>query len=90
MTDPKASLPPIGDFLRKSSLDELPQLINVIKSEMSIVGLRPALFNQEDQIVLLTESGAHVVVPGITDWAQINDRVTFRLPARCGTSRSSR
>lgn len=74
MTDPKAFLTPIGDFLRKSSLDELPQLINVIKGEMSIVGPRPALFNQDDQIALRTESGAHVLVPGITGWAQVNGR----------------
>ena len=74
MTDPKAFLTPIGDFLRKSSLDELPQLINVIKGEMSIVGPRPALFNQDDQIALRTKSGAHVLVPGITGWAQINGR----------------
>jgi O-antigen biosynthesis protein WbqP len=74
MTDPKTFLTPIGDFLRKSSLDELPQLINVIKGEMSIVGPRPALFNQNDQIALRTESGAHVLVPGITGWAQINGR----------------
>jgi O-antigen biosynthesis protein WbqP len=74
MTDPKAFLTPIGEFLRKSSLDELPQLINVLKGEMSIVGPRPALFNQEDQIFLRTESGSHVLVPGITGWAQINGR----------------
>ncbi len=74
LTDPKAFLTPIGDFLRKSSLDELPQLINVIKGEMSIVGPRPALFNQDDQISLRTESGAHVLTPGITGWAQVNGR----------------
>jgi O-antigen biosynthesis protein WbqP len=74
MKDPKTFLTPIGDFLRKSSLDELPQLINVIKGEMAIVGPRPALFNQEDQIALRTESGAHVLTPGITGWAQINGR----------------
>ena len=74
MTDPKAFLIPVGDFLRKSSLDELPQLINVLKGEMSIVGPRPALFNQDDQITLRTESGVHVLVPGITGWAQINGR----------------
>ncbi|TFH49895.1 MAG: sugar transferase [Lysobacterales bacterium] len=74
MTDPKVFLTPIGNFLRKSSLDELPQLINVIRGEMSIVGPRPALFNQEDQISLRTESGAHVLTPGITGWAQINGR----------------
>jgi len=74
LNDPKAFLTPIGDFLRKSSLDELPQLINVIKGEMSIVGPRPALFNQDDQIALRTTSGAHRLVPGITGWAQINGR----------------
>jgi O-antigen biosynthesis protein WbqP len=74
MKDPKTFLTPIGDFLRKSSLDELPQLVNVIKGEMSIVGPRPALFNQEDQIALRTESGAHILTPGITGWAQINGR----------------
>jgi O-antigen biosynthesis protein WbqP len=74
MKDPKTFLTPIGDFLRKSSLDELPQLMNVIKGEMSLVGPRPALFNQEDQIALRTESGAYVLTPGITGWAQINGR----------------
>lgn len=74
MTDPKAFLTPIGGFLRRTSLDELPQLINVIKGEMSIVGPRPSLFNQDDQIALRTESGAHVLTPGITGWAQINGR----------------
>ena len=74
LQDPTSLLTPIGGFLRKSSLDELPQLINVIKGEMSIVGPRPALFNQDDQIELRTASGAHVLVPGITGWAQINGR----------------
>ena len=80
LTDPKAFLTPIGDSLRKSSLDELPQLINVIKGEMSIVGPRPALFNQEDQISLRTESGAHVLTPGITGWAQINGQGLITSP----------
>ena len=74
LSDPKAFLTPVGNFLRKSSLDELPQLINVIKGEMSIVGPRPALFNQDDLISLRTKSGAYVLVPGITGWAQINGR----------------
>lgn len=74
LSNPKAFLTPIGNFLRKSSLDELPQLINVIKGEMSIVGPRPALFNQDDQIALRTQSGAHILTPGITGWAQINGR----------------
>jgi O-antigen biosynthesis protein WbqP len=74
LSDPKAFLTPIGGFLRKTSLDELPQLINVLKGEMSIIGPRPALFNQDDQIALRTESGAHVLTPGITGWAQIKGR----------------
>ncbi len=74
MTDSKAFLTPIGGFLRKTSLDELPQLINGIRGEMSIVGPRPALFNQADQIALRTETGVHVLTPGITGWAQINGR----------------
>ncbi|NCD43217.1 MAG: sugar transferase [Bacteroidia bacterium] len=74
LADPKAYLTPIGDFLRKTSLDELPQLINVLKGEMSIVGPRPALFNQDDQISLRTKAGCHVLTPGITGWAQINGR----------------
>ena len=74
LTEPGKYLTSIGDFLRKTSLDELPQLINVLKGEMSIVGPRPALFNQTDQIALRTASGAHRLVPGITGWAQINGR----------------
>ena len=82
MSDPKAFLTPVGDFLRKTSLDELPQLINVIKGDMSIVGPRPALFNQDDQIALRTESGAHVLTPGITGWAQINGRDDIPIPRK--------
>lgn len=74
LTDPDTFLTPVGKFLRKSSLDELPQLINVIKGEMSLVGPRPALFNQDDQIELRTKSGASALVPGITGWAQVNGR----------------
>ena len=74
MTDPKAYLTPVGSFLRRTSLDELPQLINVIKGDMSIVGPRPALFNQDDQIELRTKAGCHVLPPGITGWAQVNGR----------------
>lgn len=74
LKNPASLLTPIGGFLRKTSLDELPQLINVIRGEMSIVGPRPALFNQQDQIELRTASGAHVLMPGITGWAQINGR----------------
>lgn len=64
----------VGKFLRKTSLDELPQLINVIKGDMSVVGPRPALFNQDDQISLRTERGVHKLIPGITGWAQTHGR----------------
>jgi O-antigen biosynthesis protein WbqP len=74
MKNPTAYLTPIGSFLRKTSLDELPQLVNVLKGEMSMVGPRPALFNQDDQISLRTTAGCHGLVPGITGWAQVNGR----------------
>jgi len=74
LKDPDAYLTPIGPFLRKSSLDELPQLWSVWKGDMSFVGPRPALFNQNDLIALRTEKGVHRLIPGITGWAQINGR----------------
>jgi O-antigen biosynthesis protein WbqP len=67
-------LTPIGGFLRKSSLDELPQLWSVLVGDMSFVGPRPALYNQEDLIAMRTECGVEVLVPGITGWAQVNGR----------------
>lgn len=67
-------LTPIGSFLRKSSLDELPQLWSIVKGDMSFVGPRPALFNQEDLIALRKEKGVHELVPGLTGWAQVNGR----------------
>ena len=67
-------LTPIGSFLRRSSLDELPQLLSVFNGDLSLVGPRPALFNQDDLIALRTESGVHNLVPGITGWAQVNGR----------------
>ncbi|WP_098497523.1 sugar transferase [Collimonas sp. PA-H2] len=67
-------LTPIGSFLRKSSLDELPQLWSIVKGEMSLVGPRPALFNQDDLITLRTEFGVESLLPGLTGWAQINGR----------------
>jgi O-antigen biosynthesis protein WbqP len=70
--DPDRWLTPIGKFLRKSSLDELPQLFSIISGDMSIVGPRPALFNQDDLITLRTEKGVHKLTPGLTGWAQIN------------------
>jgi O-antigen biosynthesis protein WbqP len=72
--NPQAHLTPIGSFLRKSSLDELPQLWSVLLGDMSFVGPRPALFNQQDLIALRTTRGVHLLTPGITGWAQVNGR----------------
>lgn len=74
LEDPEQWLTPIGSFLRKSSLDELPQLWSILKGDMSLVGPRPALFNQDDLITLRTERGIHELVPGLTGWAQVNGR----------------
>lgn len=74
LENPKDFLTPIGSFLRKSSLDELPQLLSVLKGDMSFVGPRPALFNQYELIELRAKFGVHTLVPGITGWAQINGR----------------
>ena len=80
MTDPHAHLTPIGSFLRKSSLDELPQLWSILVGDMSFVGPRPALFNQHDLIELRTQLGVHELVPGLTGWAQINGRDELPIP----------
>ena len=82
LTNPEVYLTPIGNFLRKSSLDELPQLWNVINGVMSLVGPRPALFNQEDLIALRTQQGVQSLVPGITGWAQINGRDELPIPEK--------
>jgi len=74
LQDPKVYLTPIGSFLRKSSLDELPQLWCILKGDMSFVGPRPALFNQDDLVALRTQFGVHELVPGLTGWAQVNGR----------------
>jgi O-antigen biosynthesis protein WbqP len=74
LADPKSVLTPIGNFLRKSSLDELPQLLCILKGDMSFVGPRPALFNQDNLVALRTEQGVHQLVPGLTGWAQVNGR----------------
>jgi O-antigen biosynthesis protein WbqP len=82
LNDPDAYLTPIGSFLRKSSLDELPQLLSVLKGDMSFVGPRPALFNQDDLVALRTEKGVHRLIPGITGWAQINGRDELPIPVK--------
>ena len=82
LQDPKSVLTPIGDFLRKSSLDELPQLWCIFKGDMSFVGPRPALFNQDDLIALRTEKGVHQLVPGLTGWAQVNGRDELPIPKK--------
>ena len=82
LADPKSVLTPIGDFLRKSSLDELPQLWCILKGDMSFVGPRPALFNQEDLVALRTIKGVHQLIPGLTGWAQINGRDELAIPQK--------
>lgn len=82
LNNPDAYLTPIGSFLRKSSLDELPQLLSIIKGDMSFVGPRPALFNQHDLIELRTRSGVHKLLPGLTGWAQVNGRDELPIPAK--------
>lgn len=79
---PKSHLTPIGTFLRKSSLDELPQLWSILVGDMSFVGPRPALFNQHDLIELRTEQGVHTLVPGLTGWAQVNGRDERPIPQK--------
>jgi len=80
LDNPGAYLSPIGGFLRRSSLDELPQLFSVLKGDMSFVGPRPALFNQDDLISLRTEKGVDKLLPGITGWAQVNGRDELSIP----------
>lgn len=82
LLDGKSYLTPIGGFLRKSSLDEIPQLISVIKGDMSLVGPRPALFNQYDLMELRTKHGVHTLLPGVTGWAQINGRDELSIPEK--------
>lgn len=80
--NPEAYLTPIGSFLRKSSLDELPQLWSILTGDMSFVGPRPALFNQYDLIELRTQKGVHELVPGLTGWAQVNGRDEIPIPEK--------
>jgi O-antigen biosynthesis protein WbqP len=82
LADARSHLTPIGSFLRKSSLDELPQLWSILAGDMSFVGPRPALFNQQDLIALRTEQGVHALVPGLTGWAQVNGRDELPIPEK--------
>lgn len=82
LKNPERLLTPIGSFLRKSSLDELPQLWNILKGDMSFVGPRPALFNQDDLITQRSAVGVHTLTPGLTGWAQINGRDELPIPQK--------
>ena len=82
LQNPKAYLTPIGSFIRKSSLDELPQLWSILVGDMSIVGPRPALFNQHDLVAQRTTAGVHKLVPGLTGWAQVNGRDEIPIPEK--------
>ena len=82
MSDPDAFLSPIGGFLRRTSMDELPQLFSILKGDMSFVGPRPALFNQDDLVGLRTEKGVNQLKPGLTGWAQVNGRDELPIPEK--------
>ena len=82
MKNPDIYLTPIGSFLRKFSLDELPQLYSILKGNISFVGPRPALYNQDDLVELRTEKGIHKLIPGITGWAQVNGRDELPIPVK--------
>jgi O-antigen biosynthesis protein WbqP len=82
LINPQQFLTPVGSFLRKTSLDELPQIWSILMGDMSFVGPRPALFNQDDLISLRTECGVHNMQPGLTGWAQINGRDELPIPQK--------
>ncbi|MEQ1557908.1 MAG: sugar transferase [Methyloglobulus sp.] len=82
LSEPDRYLTPAGGFLRRTSLDELPQLWSIIKGDMSFVGPRPALFNQDDLVALRTEQGVDQLVPGLTGWAQVNGRDELPIPQK--------
>ncbi|MFP5448571.1 MAG: lipid carrier--UDP-N-acetylgalactosaminyltransferase [Caulobacterales bacterium 32-67-6] len=82
LDDPQRWITPLGRFLRRTSLDEFPQLWSVLTGQMSLVGPRPALFNQDDLIALRTEAGVHRLRPGVTGWAQINGRDDLPIPEK--------
>lgn len=87
LENPDQWITPVGKFLRKTSLDELPQLFNILKGQMSIVGPRPALYNQLDLKEMRTEVGVHKLVPGLTGWAQINGRDEIPLSLKVNLDR---
>lgn len=80
--DPEAYLTVIGPFIRKTSLDELPQIYSILKGDLSLVGPRPALHNQDDLVALRTERGVHELIPGLTGWAQVNGRDDLPIPVK--------
>jgi O-antigen biosynthesis protein WbqP len=82
LSDPLLYLTTIGSFIRRTSLDELPQLWSIITGKLSFVGPRPALFNQDDLVALRTERGIHELVPGLTGWAQVNGRDELPIPVK--------
>jgi O-antigen biosynthesis protein WbqP len=82
LQDPGNYLTPVGAFLRRTSLDELPQLFTILRGDMTFVGPRPALFNQDDLVSLRTNYGINVLVPGLTGWAQINGRDELPIPEK--------
>lgn len=82
LVNPSAYLTPIGSFLRRSSFDEFPQLFSILVGNLSFVGPRPALFNQDDLVALRTERGIHILMPGLTGWAQINGRDELPIPVK--------
>lgn len=82
LSNPEQYITKVGKFLRKSSLDELPQIINILKGDMSIIGPRPALWNQDDLIAERDKYGANDVMPGLTGWAQINGRDELEIPVK--------
>jgi len=82
LSDPDSHLTPIGSFLRKTSLDELPQIWSIVRGDMSFVGPRPALYNQDDLIALRTQCGVDALVPGLTGWAQVNGRDDIPIPQK--------
>lgn len=82
LSDPGKYLTPLGEFLRKTSIDELPQLVSIVKGDMTFVGPRPALYNQADLIELRTQKGVHALRPGLTGWAQVNGRDELPIPLK--------